>query len=105
MGVDLDLHHEGERPITVGQRAGHRCSFTFSLMSGVTKLAGDTRIRSWVSRSSAISLGPATPISLMATEHWPRSSRSGGANGPGPEKRTQAGYVRAPANTPRARCS
>ena len=58
-------------------------------MFGVTKLAGLTRIRSWVSRSSSISLGPGTPITLMPTEHWPKSSRSGGAYGPGPEKRTQ----------------
>ena len=68
-----------------------RCSVAFSRMSGVTKLAGLTRIRSWVKRSSSISLGPGTPITLIPTEHWPRSSMSGGAYGPGPEKRTHAG--------------
>ena len=60
-------------------------------MSGVTKLAGETRIRSWVADSSSISFGPGTCITLMATEHWPKSSRSGGAYGPGPENRTYAG--------------
>ena len=59
--------------------------------NNATKLAGLTRIRSWVKRSSSMSFGPGTPITLIPTEHCPRSSMSGGASGPGPENRTHAG--------------
>ena len=47
----------------------HRCSFAFSRMFGVTKLAGLTRIRSWVQPLVLHQLGPGTPITLMPTEH------------------------------------
>ena len=81
-------------------RSTYACSSAFDEMSGVTKAGVLTMMKSCVVFSSSISLSPSTPITLMAQLTKPTSLMSFGMSGPGPEKRTQALYLRGAANTP-----
>jgi len=63
----------------------------FSMTFGVVKVGAVIPVKSCVHRSSPRSFSPGTPISLMAMLMMPPSFTSGGATGPGPPNRTQAG--------------
>jgi hypothetical protein len=83
----------GFRKYSAGVRSRMRCcSLRFSRTSGVVKVGALMPVKSWVHRSSSgSSFKPGTPITLTEILRIPLSSRSAGAAGPGPAKRTQAG--------------